>query len=87
MRRCLRNVQGRTAMAENCYRPEGVTREACQLMGPGKSSANRGLPLPLRALGSARQNPKKGAPDTENPSCIGFTVLSGSETMVSDHGL
>ena len=42
---------------------------------------------PLGA-GSARPNPKKGAPDTESPSCIGLTVLRGGiETMVSDHGL
>ena len=33
-------------------------------------------PHPLGA-GSARPNPKKGTPDTENPSCIGFTVLRG----------
>ena len=31
---------------------------------------------PLGA-GSARPNPKKGAPDPENPSCIGLTVLRG----------
>ena len=46
-----------------------------------------GLPPPLGA-GSARPNQKKGAPDTKNPSCIGFTVLGGglrpwSQTMVS----
>ena len=36
------------------------------------------------ARGSARQNPKKGAPDTEDHSCsIGFTVLRGDW----DHGL
>ena len=40
-------------------------------------------------MGSARPNPKKGAPDTENPSCIRFTVLRGglrlwSQTMVSE---
>ena len=44
-------------------------------------------PYPLGA-GSARPNPEKGAPDTENPSCIGSTVLRGgvrpwSQTMVS----
>ena len=38
---------------------------------------------------SKRPNPKKGAPDTQDPSCIGFTVLRGrlrpwSQTMVSE---
>ena len=53
-----------------------------------RNSVYRGLPLPLGA-GSARPNPKKGAPDPENPSCIGFIVLGGglrpwSQTMVSE---
>ena len=44
-------------------------------------------PYPLCA-GSARPNPQAGTPETENPSCIGFTVLRGglepwSQTMVS----
>ena len=45
-------------------------------------------PYPLGA-GSARPNPKRGAPETENPSCMGFTPLRGglrpwSQTMVSE---
>ena len=45
-------------------------------------------PYPLGA-GPARPNPKKGAPETENPLFIGFTVLRGglgpwSQTMVSE---
>ena len=49
------------------------------------ASANRGLPLPLdRRVCDTKS--KKGAPDTENPSYIGFTVLGGglrpwSQTM------
>ena len=43
-------------------------------------------PYPL-GTGSARPNPKKGAPKTENPLFIGFTALRGgvgpwSQTMV-----
>ena len=34
-------------------------------------------PYPLDEGGSARPDPKKGAPEAENPSCIGFTVLRG----------
>ena len=43
---------------------------------------------PLGA-GSARPNPKKGAPETENPLFVGFTARRGGmiETVVSDHGL
>ena len=53
-----------------------------------KVSANRGLPLPL-GRGSARPNPKMGAPDPENPLFLGFSVLIGglrpwSQTMVSE---
>ena len=45
-------------------------------------------PYPLSA-GSARPNPKRGSPETENPLCIGFAVLRGglwpwSQTMVSE---
>ena len=41
-----------------------------------EKSANRGLPLPLgRRVRETKS--KKGAPDTENPSCIGSTVLRG----------
>ena len=45
-------------------------------------------PYPLVA-GSARPNPKMGAPDAENPLFLGFSVLRGgprpwSETMVSE---
>ena len=60
------------------------------------NSANKGLPLPLGA-GSARPNPRRGAPDPENPLFLGFSVLRGlprppSQTMVSegakpDHGV
>ena len=55
----------------------------------------RGLPPYPLGAGSARPKPKKGAPDTENPSSIWFTVLGGgqrpwSQTMLSewpDHGV
>ena len=45
-------------------------------------------PYPLGA-GSARPNPKMGAPDPENPSFLGFSVLGAglrpwSQTMVSE---
>ena len=48
----------------------------------------RVYPYPLVA-GSARPNPKMGAPDPENPLFLGFSVLRGgprpwSETMVSE---
>ena len=51
-------------------------------------SANRGLPLPLRR-GVCETKSKKGPPDTENPSNIGFAALGGglrpwSQTMVSE---
>ena len=51
-------------------------------------SANRVYPYPLGA-GSARPNPKKGAPEAEDPLFIGFTALGGglrpwSQTMVSE---
>ena len=54
----------------------------------------RVYPYPLVA-GSARPNPKMGAPDPENPLFVGFSVLRGglrpwSQTMVSegpDHGV
>ena len=39
-------------------------------------SANKGLPLPL-GRGSARPNPKMGAPDPENPLFLGFSVSEG----------
>ena len=39
-------------------------------------SANRGLPLPL-GCGVCETKSEKGAPDTENPSRIGFPVLRG----------
>ena len=42
-----------------------------------------GLPPPLGR--GARPNQKKGAPDTENPLCIGFRVLRGGLSW--DHGL
>ena len=51
------------------------------------SSGNRDLPLPL-GCGVCETKSKKGAPDTENPSCIGFTVLRvGLRPWVSDHAL
>ena len=48
----------------------------------------RVYPYPLGA-GSARPNPKMGAPDQENPLFLGFSVLGGglrpwSQTMVSE---
>ena len=48
----------------------------------------RVYPYPLVA-GSARPNPKMGAPNPENPLLLGFSVLRGglrpwSETMVSE---
>ena len=44
-------------------------------------------PYPLGA-GSARPNPKDGAPDTENPFVHRiYCAQRGMETMVSDHGL
>ena len=48
----------------------------------------RVYPYPLGA-GSARPNPKMGAPDPENPLFLGFSVLRGalrpwSQTMVSE---
>ena len=51
-------------------------------------SANRRLPLPFGRRVCETMS-KKGAPDTENPSLIGFTVLGGglrpwSQTMVSE---
>ena len=43
------------------------------------------------SAGSVRPNPKKGAPDTENASCIGFTVLAAgvrpSSRKGTDHGV
>ena len=46
------------------------------------SQQTRVYPYPLGA-GSARPNPKMGAPDPENPFFLGFSVLrEGVETMV-----
>ena len=47
------------------------------------SNQQKGVyPYPLGA-GSARPNPKMGAPDPENPLFLGFSVLRGGiETMV-----
>ena len=58
------------------------------------SSGNRSLPLPIRRVVCETKS-KKGAPETENPSCIGFRVLRGglrpwSQTMSRkgpDHGV
>ena len=47
---------------------------------------NRVYPYPLGA-GSARPNPKIGAPDPENPLFRVFCSQRGIETMVSGHGL
>ena len=46
-------------------------------------SANRGLPLPLGA-GSARPNPKKGAPDRKSFTHRVCSAQRGIETMVSE---
>ena len=47
----------------------------------------RVYPYPLGA-GSARPNPKMGAPDPESPLFLGgLYAQRGIETMVSDHGL
>ena len=51
-----------------------------------RGEQTRVYPYPLGA-GSARPNPKMGAPDPENPLFLGLSVLGGVETMVSDHGL
>ena len=52
-----------------------------------KSQQTRVYPYPLGA-GSARPNPKMGAPDPENPFISRvFLCSEGIETMVSDHGL
>ena len=49
-----------------------------------KTQQTRVYPYPLGA-GSARPNPKMGAPDPENPLFLGFSVLRGGiETMVSE---
>ena len=53
-------------------------------------TVNKGYPYPLGA-GSARPNPKMGAPDPENPLFLGFSGLGGglrpwSQTMVSEGG-
>ena len=59
---------------------------ACLLVFPCPET--RVYPYPLGA-GSARPNPKMGAPDPENPVFLGFSVLRGlprpwSQTMVSE---
>ena len=53
-----------------------------------RTQQTRVYPYPLGA-GSARPNPKMGAPDPENPLFLGFSVLRGglrpwSQTMVSE---
>ena len=55
-------------------------------------SANKDLPLPLgRGAGSARPNPKMGAPDPGNPLFPGFSALRGGLRPWSrkgpDHGV
>ena len=60
-------------------------------MPPGRDAPTqqtRVYPYPLGA-GTARPNPKMGAPDPENPLFLGFSVLRGglrpwSQTMVSE---
>ena len=59
-------------------------------MPESANQQTRVYPYPLVA-GSARPNPKMGAPDPENPLFLGFSVLGGgprpwSETMVSEGG-
>ena len=50
-------------------------------------SKQRSTPTPW-AQGLRDQIQKEGAPETENPSCIGFSSgQRGTEAMVSDHGL
>ena len=54
------------------------------MISPGAvSQQTRVYPYPLGA-GSARPNPKMGAPDPENPLFLGFSVLRGG---FRDHGL
>ena len=53
-----------------------------------KIQQTRVYPYPL-GVGSARPNPKMGAPDPENPLFLGFSVIGGglrpwSQTMVSE---
>ena len=54
-------------------------------LGKRKSrKAQQTMVYPYRlGTGSARPNPKKGAPEADNPLFIGFTVLRGG----LDHGL
>ena len=62
----------------------GHDHQMCTTIAGAPKFGRTGVyPYPLGA-GSARPNPKKGAPDTRDPSCIGFTVLGGGD---SDHGL
>ena len=63
-----------------------VSRDKCAI--PHKNRQTGVYPYPL-GVGSATPSPKKGAPETKNPSCIAFTVLRGglgpwSQTMVSE---
>ena len=52
-----------------------------------RNPSARVYPHPSGA-GSARPNPKMGAPDPENPLFVGLSVLRGGlRPMVSDHGL
>ena len=73
----------------------GVDGPAIRIANPGDShesirtNQQPGIyPYPLGA-GSARPNPKMGAPDQENPLFLGFSVLRGglrpwSQTVVSE---
>ena len=78
----------------------GVEREARAAKCPHRRKHQKPLrlisqqtgvyPYPL-GVGSARPNPKKGAPDTENPSFVGLTVLRGRlrpwSQKGADHGV
>ena len=56
-----------------------ISRDNCARPHKNKHQQTRVYPYPLGA-GSARPNPKMGAPDPENPSFLEFSVLR-------DHGL
>ena len=71
----------------NAERHIGAHKPVPEMPHPEVIQQTRVYPYPLGA-GSARPNPKMGAPDPENPLFLGFSVLrEASETMVSDHGL
>ena len=58
-------------------------------ISPPRNSQRKGVYPYQSGAGSARPNPKMGAPDPENPLFLGFSVLRGglrpwSQTMVSE---